>query len=340
MMATTRAAKSRHMLYALIACWAFSGGTALGIIQKHPDLHGREGNMMMEVDSAGKLMVSHNEGPQFHVDTAEHAEGELLDMGTKSGCPANHDDDDDDDDDDHDGENDDDDKGDNEDDEDGDHDGDDDDDDKCDRKCGKPVACTIKINKDHVTKIVFSGTAELRISKVCPEIPQAELLVQPMTPNSECPTSLLSKSLEISVKANMSSMLKFTFVKTGTYMPIEIGSFYISVLDVGAHKRIMTTGYFSYTIMEHSAVKAGTWEKKTLFTSDHMHADEVDCPMKLTESQEKHAVTFLFKNTSSFELSVGMGAECQKNSRPPTGDRCFQRSVRGSSQACPLLRET
>jgi len=220
----TRAARSRSMLYALIVYWAFSGGAAVGIVQtdhQNLDLDGQQGRMVV-VDSMARLKVPHEERPLFRVEEAtESAEGALLEVGAQSSCPDDHDEDDDDDDDD--------DNDDNVeyDDDDVDDDDDDDDDDDHNKKCGKPVACTVKINKEHVQRIALSGKAELRISNVCPEIPKAELLVQPVTPNTSCPNTLFSKSVEIIVKANMAATFNFTFVSNGTYTPLEIGSFYI-----------------------------------------------------------------------------------------------------------------
>jgi len=144
------------------------------------------------------------------------------------------------------------------------------------RTCGEPVGCNITLLEDHLVTSSIAhaghGPAELRFSNACPGQQPVDFLVQPMSPYDAPPgnqtSSAFARSAKIGVKADTSVTLKVSFVQHGTYNPVKVQSFYISVLDIDAHKSIKTSSFHSYTISRNSALQVTHWEIDTIFTSD------------------------------------------------------------------------
>jgi len=192
--------------------------------------------------------------------------------------------------------------------------------------CTPQVECDLDLDSGNILVNNLDGNKtgpqEIVFENVCVgSDPAMSLVIKATSPYvSGRPAKLfnaaIGRGVSIAMMSGNAVDLHFTFFEhgDGERVPVSIKSFFFSVLDMNAGgiplETIGLTGFHSVTASEHTHL-AKTQNDQWVYFNSLTEGSDVHTnlnPMDLTESQQHHSLTLLYKNTSDFPVKLSVSA--------------------------------
>jgi len=165
-----------------------------------------------------------------------------------------------------------------------------------------------------------TGPKEIVFENVCVgSTPAVNLVIKATSPYVSGRSAHLfnvgvGRGVSIAMMSGNAVDLHFTFFERGdgNRVPISVKSFFFSVLDMDAGgiplETVGLTGFHSVTADEHTLL-AKTQNDQWVYFNSLSDGSDVHTslnPMDLTESQQQHTLTAVYKNTSDFPVKLAV----------------------------------
>jgi len=192
--------------------------------------------------------------------------------------------------------------------------------------CVHNVSCDLRLSKYNMLINNLDGNVtgprEMLFEDVCVGSKMKMNLVIKATSNytSGRPARMFNaaagKVVSIALMSDSFVNLHFTFFERGDEqrVPVFINSFYFSVLDMDVGgmplESVGLTGFTSATVVDGSALTDTVKGRWVHFSSSSQGSDvhsDLNA-MDLSESQQKHSVSFLYTNTSDFPVKLNVSS--------------------------------